>query len=102
MVQMAEKSIDAYHQTASADAEIQKATARSIDNRGLIERRQQGLFSAVAIIALLGTLIMAWFDKPVPSVVALIVTAASAYMAYRTGKEGLQVNPVRHDGENDD
>ena len=99
---MAEKSIDAYHQTASADAEIQKATARSIVNRGLIERRQQGLFSAVAIIALLGTLIMAWFDKPVPSVVALIVTAASAYMAYRTGKEGLQVNPVRHDGENDD
>lgn len=102
IVQMAEKSIDAYHQTALADAEIQKATARSIDNRGLIERRQQGLFSAVAIIAPLGTLIMAWFDKPVPSVVALIVTAASAYMAYRTGKEGLQVNPVRHDGENDD
>lgn len=102
IVQMAEKSIDANHQTALADAEIQNAIARSIDNRGLIERRQQMLFSAVAIIALLGTLFMAWFDKPVPSVVALIVTAASAYMAYRTGKEGLQVNPARNDEENDD
>ena len=58
MMKMAETSIEAHHQTAVADADLQNSAAHSIDNRVLFEHRQQIVFSAVTILALLGTFVM--------------------------------------------
>lgn len=93
IMEMAEKSVDAHHQTALADADIQKSVARSIDNRGIIERRQQIVFSLVTILALLGTFVMAWFEKTVPSVIALIVAAAGGYATFKTNRDGFKLYP---------
>lgn len=100
IMEMAETSIDAHHQTALADAELQKSVARSIDNRGLIERRQQIVFSAVTILALIGTFVMAWYDKPVPSVIALIVAAAGGYATFKTNRDGFKLYPTPEQIEN--
>lgn len=93
IMEMAETSIDAHHQTALADAELQKSVARSIDNRGLIERRQQIVFSLVTILALIGTFVMAWFEKPVPSFIGLIVAVAGGFATFKTSRDGFKIYP---------
>lgn len=94
IMKMAETSIDAHHQTALADAELQMSAARSIDNRGLIERRQQIVFSAVTILALIGAFAMAWYGKTVPSVIAVIVMAAGGYAVFKTSRDGFKIYPT--------
>lgn len=93
IMKMAETSIDAHHQTALADAELQMSAARSIDNRGLIERRQQIVFSAVTIFALIGAFAMAWYGKTVPSVIAVIVMAAGGFAVFKTSRDGFKIYP---------
>ncbi|MCG7243795.1 DUF2335 domain-containing protein [Corynebacterium sp. ACRPS] len=99
IIKMAETALDTRHQSAMADAEVQKAVARSIDNRGILERRQQSVFALVTLLALMGTFLLAWYGKTVPSILALIVAAAGGVVTYKVSQDGFKIYPTTGQSE---
>lgn len=99
IMKMAETALDTRHQSTMADAEVQKAVARSIDNRGVLERRQQLAFALVTLLALGGTIALAWNGKTVPSIIALIVAAAGGIATYKISQDGFKIYPAASQNE---
>lgn len=102
IIKMAETALDTRRQSAMADAEVQKAVARSIDNRGVLERRQQFTFALVTLLALVGTFFLAWNGKTVPSIFALIVAAAGGVVTYKVSQDGFKIYPATGQSEEDE
>lgn len=102
IIKMAETALDTRRQSAMADAEVQKAVARSIDNRGVLERRQQFTFALVTLLALVGTFFLAWNGKTVPSIFALIVSAAGGVVTYKVSQDGFKIYPATGQSEEDE
>lgn len=91
LLSMAEKSLDTYHRGADADAQVQYAVARSIDNRGTIDRRQQLLYAIVLVITLLATLTFAWYEKPIPTLLSLVILVVGGAAQYKHNREGFRL-----------
>lgn len=100
ILQMAEKSMEARHEAIRADAEVQQSIASSVRSAAKIAERQQLIFAALALIALVGSFFLGWHGKNIPSVVSVIVAAASGWMSFQAFQKGQKVTPKTGEEEN--
>lgn len=100
ILRMAEKSMEASHESTRADVEVQRSIAFSVQSAAKISERQQWIFAVIAIIALVGSFILGWHGKDIPSVVGVIVAAGSGWMASQAFQKGQKLTPKTSEEEN--
>lgn len=99
ILRMAEESMAASHENIRADVEVQKSIAYSVRSAAKISERQQWIFAAIAIIALIGSFILGWHGKDIPSVVGVIVAAGSGWMSFQAFQKGQKITPKTGEDE---
>lgn len=98
ILKMAETSMEASRESTSADAEVQKSIAYSVWSSAKIAERQQWIFAIIALVALVGSFILGWNDKDIPSMVGIIVAVGSGWMSFQAFKGGQKITPNSAEG----
>ena len=94
ILRMAEEGIAIERKQVESNAAIQHAVARSVDGNTKRAGRQQIIYAALTFIVIACAFVLAWADKPVPAVLALIVAFAPGFMLYDMYRKAPPILPA--------
>lgn len=94
ILRMAEEGIAIERKQVESNAAIQHAVARSVDGNTKRAGRQQIIYAALTFIVIACAFALAWADKPVPAVLALIVAFAPGFMLFDMYRKAPPILPT--------
>lgn len=92
ILKMAEADIELQRMQVAGNVEIQNAVASSIRSTARRADWQLWAYLIMSIAITAVACVLAWNDRDVPAVFAIIVASASGFMVYKSNKDGQNIH----------